>query len=145
MATLEPGRLATFGKDVRSATTGDVNDLSCEQLRQFTQTADQFIVQLREAALSVDGNVDPVSRLEDARDSVASAYERVTRVGAMNAPVRNDADAPDAYSPLLTEVAALLEKLNTLCLLTREQEADQDKTLPGEFTDPDDLFAAMGV
>jgi hypothetical protein len=134
--------LTSFGEQVRIATTGDlavdtIKELGhrYEQLRPLNEAANQFIKQLREAELSVASTqVDLVSVLEDARDSVAAAYER-WRAATVNA----------AQAPLLAEVTALHERLDTICSLVREQEADQDKALPGEFTGPDDLFAAMGI
>jgi hypothetical protein len=130
-------------------TTLDALDVRCEQLRQVNQAANYFIELVSCAPCPPrNSEVDFVSLFENVRDSVGDAYDRwsVKHLCAVNAPELTDEDGiVDAYALLLTEVAALHDKLNTLSWLIREQEADQDKTMPGEFTDAEDLFAAMGV
>jgi hypothetical protein len=150
MAIVETTQLTFFGEQIIAAITGDLiidmaakPEARCEQLRQLNRDADQLIEQLKQAELSIsDNKVDVACLFEKARDALGAAYEkwRLAQV-----PVTHAEDATDACAPVLTEVASLHDKLNTLCWMIRELEADQDKTLPGEFHDPDDLFAAMGV
>ena len=130
-------------------TTLDALDVRCEQLRQVNQAADHFIERLSADNLpSASPDVDLVSLFENARDAIGDAYDRwsVKHLCAVNAPELTDEDGVvDAYALLLTEVAALHDKLNTLSWVIREQEADSDNLMPGKFDDADDLFAAMGV
>lgn len=132
-----------------SETTLDVLDVRCEQLRQVNTAADYFIKRLNcnEIVLS-NNDVDLVSLFETCRDAVGDAYDRwsVKHLCAVNAPKLTDEDGiVEAYALLLADVASLHDKLNTLSWIIREREADQDKTLPGEFTTADDLFASMGI
>jgi hypothetical protein len=130
-------------------TTLDALDVRCEQLRQVNQAADHFIDLLSRTSLSsTNEEVDLVSLFENARDAVGDAYDRwsIKHLCAINAPELNDEDGiVEGYALLLTEVASLHDKLNTLAWIIREQEADQDNELPGRFEDVDDLFATMGV
>lgn len=130
-------------------TTLDALDVRCEQLRQVNQAADHFI----ECVSAADNpppseEVDLVSLFENVRDAVGDAYDRwsVKHLCAVNAPELKEEDGiVEGYALLLMEVAALHDKLNTLAWIIREQEADHDRTMPGEFEDAEDLFAAMGV
>jgi hypothetical protein len=91
-------------------------------------------------------DVDLVSVFEEARDAVGAAYEKwgLRDMSGMNAlQAGYDKAAVEAYAALLTQMAALHDKLNRLCWIIREQEADQDKTLPGDFSNADDLFRAV--
>ncbi|MBD8531523.1 MULTISPECIES: hypothetical protein [unclassified Massilia] len=130
-------------------TTLDALDVRCLQLRQVNLAADHFIELASQAELPPSSSdVDVVALFENARDAVGDAYDRwsVKHLCAVNAPELTEEDGiVDGYALLLTEVASLHDKLNTLSWIIREQEADQDKMMPGEFTDADDLFAAMGV
>jgi aminopeptidase N len=159
MVPLEVRRLQAFGDQIQIETTRDFNlspiestvdalDARCGQLRQANQASDEFIKFLSETQLRLaTDDVDLVSVFEEARDAVGAAYEKWgLRDSAMNALQAGcDKAAVEAYAALLTQMAALHDKLNRLCWIIREQEADQDKTLPGEFSNADDLFRAMGV
>lgn len=130
-------------------TTLDALDVRCEQLRQVNHAADHFIDFVSAAdTFPSSAELNLVSLFESARDAVGDAYDRwsVKHLCAVNAPELTEEDGiVEGYSLLLMEVAALHDKLNTLAWIIREQEADQDKTMPGEFSNADDLFAAMGV
>ncbi|THC39418.1 hypothetical protein [Massilia sp. Mn16-1_5] len=130
-------------------TTLDALDVRCLQLRQVNLAADHFINLASQADVPPsNADVDLVALFENARDAVGDAYDRwsVKHLCAVNAPELTEEDGiVDGYALLLTEVAALHDKLNTLSWIIREQEADQDKMVPGEFSNADDLFAAMGV
>lgn len=130
-------------------TTLDALDVRCEQLRQVNEAADYFIECVSAATVPPSNlDVDLVSLFENGRDAVGDAYDRwsVKHLCAVNAPELTEEDGiVDGYALLLTEIAALHDKLNTLSWIIREQEADQDRLLPGEFTSAEDLFAAMGV
>ncbi len=68
-----------------------------------------------------------LSDLETARDAVFEAH------------------AASTLEPLVNGMASLHNKLDSLCWLVGESQADQDETLPGSFSNADDLFKAMGV
>lgn len=161
MSTLQVRKLKAFGAKIQCEaardlhvlraieTTLDALDIRCESLRQTNQAGDHFIKLLKECDVPFsNSDVDLVSLFEDARDSTEAAYEKwaLKHLCAVNAPELVDEDGVvDAYALLLTEIAALHDKLNTLCWIIGEQQADQDVTLPGVFSNADDLFAAMGV
>lgn len=129
--------------------TLDVLDLRCESLRQANEAADRFVAALKnDEHPTGNGEVNLVALFENARDAVAEDYEESSAklICAINAPELEDEDGVvEAYALLLTEIAALHDKLNTMCWLLREHEADNDEVLPGVFSSADDLFAAMGV
>jgi hypothetical protein len=129
--------------------TLDVLDLRCEGLRQANEAADRFITMLRNDEFPAsNGDASLVDLFEEARDVIGNEYAASSEkhVCAINAPELEDEDGiVDAYALLLTEMAVLHEKLNTMCWLLREHEADNDETLPGVFSNADGLFEAMGV
>jgi hypothetical protein len=150
MAILEAARLKSFGEEIRAATSGDLTGhttdelrLRCEQLRQLNHAASRLIDHPDE--LPVESTIDLASVFDGVRDGVATTYERWRGVSSVNASAREEGKVVDVHEHLMNEVAALHEKINALYWMIREQEADRDKTLPGEFTNPDDLFSAMGV
>ncbi len=161
MTMLQIRKLKAFGNQIYAEATRDLNllrnientldalDVHCERLRQANQAADHFIKLLKESdSPLMSGDVDLLRLFESGRDSLGAAYDvwGNKHVCAINAPELSDEDGVvEAYALLLTEVAALHDKLNTLCWIIREQEADQDVKLSGEFSSADDLFAAMGV
>lgn len=161
MTPLHVRKLKAFGTKVQLDTvrelpllraieeTIDVLDLRCEGLHQANEAAERFIALLREDEKPVaNSDVDLVALFERSRDAVAEAYEEssLKHICAINAPELEDEDGVvDAYALLLAELAALHDRLNTMCWLLREQEADHDEVLPGVFSNADDLFAAMGV
>lgn len=161
MNTLAIRRLKAFGTQIQAVAdrdlkllriieqTLDVLDVHCGVLRQLNQAADQFIVQLHHSDLSFAGvDADLVRLFEGARDSVAQAYDRwaAKHLCAVNAPELHEEDGVvEGYAYLLSEVADLHDKLNTLAWIIREQEAEQDKAVPGTFSNAEDLFASMGV
>jgi hypothetical protein len=140
--TSQVRRLKAFGDRIQAAATRDADrdlDLAvdCERLRHANIAADYFIKLLRESnPVSPSGELSLVTVFEGARDAVGTVYERWEK---------KPGGVREADALLLADVAALHDKLNTLCWIFREQEADQDATLPGEFTNAADLFAAMGV
>lgn len=129
--------------------TIDALDVDCLRIQQANQFAAQIIGYLDDNELvAPEGCAGLASLLEAARDLVEQAYDKLNlkHICAANDPeLQEDDGVVDAYAHLLAEVAVLHERLNTLYWIIREQEADQDITLPGEFSDADDLFAAMGV
>jgi hypothetical protein len=138
MAIPEADKLKSFCDELRAATSGDLvgysadeRQLRSNQLRELNHAARQFIEHLNE--LPVDDTIDLAAMFEGVRDDVATAYERW----------RGSSSVHDVHAHLLNEVASLHEKINTLYWMVREQEADRDKTLPGEFANPDDLFSAL--
>lgn len=161
MTTLEVRQLKAFSTQIRTAARRDLDllkviedtldalDIRCTVIRQMNLGADQFIKKFSETHVSLPGeDVDVAHLFEKARDAVAAAYERcsVKHLCAVSAPELDEDDGVvEAYALLLTETAALHEKLNTLAWLIREQEADQDIALPGVYSNADDLFEAMGV
>ncbi len=161
MTTLQIRKLKAFGNQINADAARDPDllrniehtldglDVHCERLRQVNQAADYFIKLLRESDIPmVSGDGDLLRLFESGRNSVGAAYEvwGSKHICAVKATELSDKDqVVEAFALLLTEVAELHDKLNTLCCLIREQEADQDVTVPGEFSSADDLFAAMGV
>jgi len=129
--------------------TLDAVDLRCNILRQMNLFADEFIKKFCEQDLVLpEGDTDLPDLIDKARDAIGLAFERYS-AKHLCAVVATELDEEDgvveAYAMLLTEIAALHEKLNSLAWLVREQEADQDVAMPGIYSDADDLFAAMGV
>jgi hypothetical protein len=161
MNTLAVRKLKAFGTQIRDVANRDLGllriieqtldmlDVHCGQLRQLNQDADQFIAQLHVTDLSfVGADADLVRLFEGARDSVAKAYDiwSAKHLCAVNAPELSDDDGVvEGYAYLLSEVADLHDKLNTLAWIIREQEAEQDKAMPGVFSNVDELFSSMGV
>lgn len=126
----------------------DSMDRQCKTLGQADAAADQFIRLLRESTLSFEGDEgNLVTLFEQARDAIGSAYQMWSKkhLCAINPELTADDRVVEAYAQLLTIAAALHDKLNTLCWIIGEQQADQDRKLPGSFTNASDLFSAMGV
>jgi hypothetical protein len=139
---LEPARCLEVVQATESAI--DVIDVRCAVLHQANLLADRLIKHLNESELALMGDDGALASLfEDARDAIGRAHEKWSTKDIC--AVNEDGEVAQAYALLLTEVAALHNKLNTLYWIIREQEADQDRTLPGEFSSADELFAAMGV
>lgn len=161
MNTIEVRQLKAFSTQITTAACRDLDllkviedtldavDVRCTITRQMNLAADQFIKKFSESPLVVpDGGIDLPELIEKARDAVATDYESCSEkhICAVVAPELDDDDGVvEAYAMLLTELAALHEKLNTLAWIIREHEADQDEAIPGVFSNADDLFAAMGV
>jgi hypothetical protein len=161
MVPLEIRRLRALGDQIQIEATRDFNlspildstddalDVRCGQLHQANQALDEFIKVMGETELRfANEDVDLVSVFEQARDAVGAVFEKwsLQDVSATSASkVGYHEAAVEAFAVLWTQMAALHDKLNRLCWIIREQEADQDKTLPGEFSNADDLFGAMGV
>ncbi|MCY0910822.1 hypothetical protein OTB17_03830 [Massilia sp. H27-R4] len=161
MSTLQIRRLKAFGTQIYDDAARNLNllrtientldalDSRYERLCQENEAADRYIKLLREHDLpESSGETDLISLFENTRDLVGATYEKFSQkhLCAVNAPELCDDDGVvEAYAVLLTELASLHDKLNTLCWIIGEQDADKDETLPGEFSSADDLFAAMGV
>jgi hypothetical protein len=150
MSILEAARLKSFSEEIHAATSSDLVghttdelELRCEQFRQLNSSAGQFIEHANE--LPAENTINLASVFEGVRDDVATAYERWRPVSIGKASSEHRGKIGKVHAHLMNEVASLHEKINTLYWIIREQEADRDKTLPGEFSNPDDLFTAMGV
>ncbi|MDQ1832261.1 hypothetical protein [Massilia scottii] len=103
------------------------------------QGADYLISVLTESALPT-GEADDglVALFEGAREALAGVYKKWRTEGAGEVG-KSEVEAS------LEQLASLHDKLNTLCWLIREHEADQDRVVAGVFSSADDLFTAMGV
>lgn len=163
MTTLQFRELKAFGNSIKTEAardldllrrienTLDVLDVRCERLRQANLAADYFISAIKDAVPAenaYENEVDLVSLFEAARDSVEDAYNRwsLKHLCAVNAPELNADDGiVEAYAHLLDGIAALHDKLNTLCWIIREEEAERDTTHSETFTDVNSLFASIGV
>lgn len=161
MRTLQVRKLRAFGTQIRTEAKRDLRllraieqtldtiDVHCVVLQQLNHSAGEFIEQLHRDDLVLAGSDnDLVSLFEGARDAVGAAYERwtVKYLCAVAAPELDDDDGvSEGYANLLGQVADLHDKLNTLSWIIREQEAEQDKAVPGVFSNAEDLFASMGV
>lgn len=161
MNHIEVRHLKAFSTQISSAACRDLGllkviegtletlDLRCNIIRQMNLFADEFIKKFTvEDLILPEGDTDLPELIEKARDAIGSAYERYSskHLCAVVAPELDEDDGVvEAYAMLLTETAALHDKLNALAWLIREQEADQDKAMPGIYSSADDLFAAMGV
>lgn len=122
-------------------------DVNAEWVRQANGAADHFIKIARETDLDGDNDGTLLTILESAREAVAQAHAhwKQGQPDALDAPLADSDELLDATPILLHECAALHDRLNILCEIVREKEADQDQTLPGSFDNADDLFTAMGV
>ncbi len=106
------------------------------RLRRASGLVDSAIATLRSAIASEgnQANAD-VQELEDAREAIFQAYQALCGGQGDEAELKLLIDA----------TASLHDKVNTLCWLVGESQADQDQTLPGKFSSADDLFNALGV
>lgn len=161
MSVLEIRRLKAFGQQVRVdasrdlkllrtiETTLDALDIDQERVNQLNQAAEQFIDLAKKSVSSAIGDSTGLVTLFDgARDEVGEAHGILVEKhrSAISDPVLHDDDGiVEAYACLLSATAALYNNLNELSWIIGEHEADLDKTLPGAYSNADDLFAAMGV
>ncbi len=130
-----------------------MSELSIQELVELSKSlqGENVLARLGRAHQIVDGNIamlrsDTQSEralpdamltdLETARDAVFNAH------AALSA---GEAQASFMLEPLVNAMASLHNNINTLCWLIGESQADQDETLPGSFSNADDLFDAMGV
>jgi hypothetical protein len=115
------------------------NEVALAHLRQANQIVDSHIAMLRSATRSESAQPDAMGTdLESTRDAIFKAY-------AALCDKQRDESSSSELTRLINETASLHDKINTLCWLIGENQADQDETLPGRFSSADDLFTAMGV
>lgn len=122
-------------------TTSDLvpDEASLARLRHANAIAERSIAIAKYGApLAGSDADDPVSHLDAAREAIAEIYD------SFGGKKPDGANSPQ-LTHIISELAALHNNLNTLSWLVGENQADQDETVPGSFTDADDLFKAMGV
>lgn len=159
MQTLEVRRLVAFGRQVHGDAERDLTQLQIidgqldridgayERVCQVHLAADHYIDKIREFGLQLppDG-IDLVRVFEEARDKLGACYEDLTnlQLAVVNSPVYHDDDCiVEAFASLVDEVAELHNKFNTLAWLIGEGIADQEKPLPGKYTNAEDVIAAL--
>lgn len=138
MSELSNQELTVFSKVLQEYSV-EPKAVGLEHLRRANQTAETYIAVLKSAAQSIDADSDTtVSDLNHARDAIANVYVALC-------DKRREGESASQLSALISEAATLHNNLNTLSWLVGEDQADHDETLPGAFTNADDLFKAMGV
>jgi hypothetical protein len=109
------------------------------RLQRANELVDRDLARLR-AVPQLD-NEEPdteVKELESGRDAIFHAH-------AALAEKLGDRALTSELKPLADALASLHDKINALCWLVGESQADHDETLPGQFGSADDLFDALGV
>lgn len=161
MSALEVRRLKAFGRQVLGDTARDLEllrdiettldalDIELGRTSLFNAAAEKFIEIVKAStSTTIDENIGLVDVFDSARDEVGKAYQMFKNKHqyALRASELDDDDGiVEAYECLLSATATLHNNLNTLSWLVGEHEADLDETLPGAYSNANDLFAAMGV
>ncbi|MET0858791.1 MAG: hypothetical protein ABWY27_18745 [Telluria sp.] len=112
------------------------NQAALVRLRQANGLVDSAIATLNSTIASEKNPPDAeVKQLEGAREAIFLAYAALCGKQGDKAELKLLIDA----------TASLHDKVNTLCWLVGESQADRDEKLPGKFSSADDLFNALGV
>ncbi|CAB3795982.1 hypothetical protein LMG28688_04210 [Paraburkholderia caffeinitolerans] len=158
MVRNEVTRLRSFGQYVefQAARSGEIlkaiDDViyACcaerDQLIALTGAALEFVQALKRAESPIDQDGSILKKLEQARDSLARAYDEQAKMreSAANAPsLHEDDGVVEAFDGLLDAIAAAHNAMNDLCWAVGEHEADFDKVASGTYKSADDLLAAL--
>ncbi len=164
MSTVAFRKLMAFGRHVDQEFGGEPRDL--ELLGEIEKTVAKMEVQTAKfhgMALMAERFVEQMQRSIPAEtvhlDELATMFEKTRNmVGefyALNVEKRQNAIdddrltaddcVVDCYDSLLEILATLHNSLNSIVWLIGEHIAEADVVVEGEFSNADDLFAAMGV
>lgn len=162
MSTTELRYLEAFGLHVRHEAeprerrllndidkTVAVITIEIGKFQAMALTAEHYVELLLKTTLPRTGMVEELQPLfVKARDAIGAIY-------AVNVEKRQCAiddrrltaedGIVDVYDSLLEVISSLHNSLNSLAWIIGEHIAENDITVPGTFTNADDLFTSMGV